>query len=372
MGSAQIAANSVGVSHIPDNAVNTAQLANNSITLFENRYVGEPPQANRPPIFTTSNLGGLAPNISIRACNILPFQRQDAYAFSCTAARISLPFNGTGAFNAARVLEDNAVGSDDLSYSSIGFQDYLFSQFAAEIGRSSSVGDSHFADNLFADGNLIPDNGIQPRHLGFFIVPNESDVGVILTDLLMTNGLEGASFADNAVTRAKFAADIVINSDKLADNGIAASAIANEAISTAKLANGAVSGADFADGAITRAKLAANFVLNFAKFADNAVTSADFVDGAVVRAKLAEGAVASADFADGAVTTAKIVDRNVTGAKFADGAVTGAKLAANAVTHAKLVNNVITSAKFADGAVTHDKLVDRAVTTAKLADSAVS
>ena len=389
--SAQIASNSVGAAQLADNAVGTAQLGDNSITLFQNKYVGGATDNFNRALYFTTPIGprhGWDRSAGDQSSACL-FDLHFPAALHHCGTQINAPFNGVGTFNAQRVILNDAISSDHLRFSAIGYQNY-YSNIHRGVGElgpgrtylfdlndpfynpGADLGGSHFADNGIDDSNKIPDNGIQARHVGFFLVPNESDVGVILTDLIEANGVEAASFADNAVTRAKFAANVVINSDKLADNGIAASAIANEAITTAKLANGAVSGSDFADNAITRAKLAANFVLNFAKLADNAVFSADFVDGAVVRAKLAEGAVTSADFADGAVTTAKIVDRNVTGAKFADGAVTGAKLAANAVTHAKLVNNVITSAKFADNAVTHDKLVDRAVTTAKLADGAVS
>ena len=287
VGSAQIASNSVGFAQLADGAVGSAQIADDSLNLFSNIYAGEP-VGQATPVYVTSNYAGFAPReTTLGGCSVLNFPHLPVSAFSCNSNNVSLPFNGTGAINADRVLEDNAIGSDELPIGAIGSQDYFDNRYLAVIGRSRSTGASHYADNSVVS-SLIPDYDLEGRHFSFSIDANQNEIS---TAFLQGNGLEGASFADNSVTRAKLVDDLVINSRKLADNGIAASAIANEAVTGAKLANGAVSGAGFADGAITRAKLAANFVLNFAKFADNAVTSAHLVDNSVVRAKLADGAV---------------------------------------------------------------------------------
>ena len=397
VGSAQIASNSVDSSQIAANAIGSAQIANSSLDLFLGPYAGGTEGGNLDFYHTQLGPVGEFTSDGLRdaRCGFsISFFRR-AVRYECRAGA-HLPINGTGAFNAGRVLEDNAISSVKFPARTIGYQDFFHRTFGG-----SEPGESHYADNGLND-SVFGDNSISSGHLtdgaltAFFnnkvnsdsLVANAvvtagladnavttakfaADV-VINTGLLADGAVTSADFADNAVTIAKFAANLVITTDKLADNAVTAADFADNVIfRTIKFADLAVFGEDFADGAITTAKLEDDAVTS-AGFADNAVTAAKLVDDSITTGKLADNAVFSADFANGAVTTAKLVDSAVTSADFADNAVTAAKIVDASVTTAKLADNAVFSADFADGAVTTAKLVDGAVTSADFADNAVT
>ena len=403
VGSAQIASNSVDSSQLADNAIGSAQIANNSLNLFAGLYAGGP-SGQQAANFIIPDNASLAP--TDLGCMSFRFFFSFARTFICSG--VNLPFNGTGAFNGARVLEDDAIDSDKLTRAAIGYQDYVRNLAVFD----GVLGDSHYADNGL-NSSVLPDGLVNDARLNTLLVSLgrpalantlqtvlnaginadllvanavvtagladnavttakfAADV-VINTGLLADGAVTSADFADNAVTPAKFVADLVITTDKLADNAVTAADFADNVIfRTIKFADLAVFGEDFADGAITTAKLEDDAVTS-AGFADNAVTAAKLVDDSITTGKLANNAVFSADFANGAVTTAKLVDSAVTSADFADNAVTAAKIVDASITTAKLADNAVFSADFADGAVTTAKLVDGAVTSADFADNAVT
>ena len=382
VGSAQIAANSVGSSQLADNSVGAAQIANNSLNLFAGPFIGAPTGTNRD-FFIGPNTGStpsFIPAALLASSCTVQNPAPDVSEYNC-GSDVHVPFNGINAFNADRVLEGNAITSNELSNSAIGYTDYfryrfLLSSFPDLIERgilSVNIGDSHYADNGL-NSSVFADNGIDNAMLSASALGALQNVGLsnngINSAQLRANSVETAAIVDNAVTTAKLADDSV-NSAKLADGAANTATIADNAVTTAKLADNAVTTAKIGDNAVTSAKLVDDSVTT-AKIADNAVTTAKLVDDSVTTAKLADNSVTTAKIVDNAVTTGKIVDGAVTTAKIVDDAVTTAKLADNAVTTAKLVDNAVTTAKIVDNAVTTAKLVDSSVTTAKLVDSSVT
>ena len=123
VGSAQIAAAAVGSTQLADNAVGTAQIANDSIDLFSGKYVGGITGVDNRYVVRTG--GVLAPNAIQNTCTT---SGGLATSFFCNnASVVSLPFNGTGTFNATRVLEANAITADKFSPLSVGYPNANYS-----------------------------------------------------------------------------------------------------------------------------------------------------------------------------------------------------------------------------------------------------
>ena len=406
----QIATNGVTSSDIAYNSVNSAKLANNSLNLFDGIYNGVPEVGDQVRYYAQDpsvNFNFIPGPQFVGNCSLVDVNLSGLLIveYTCTNSvdpghsvvvrGFTAPFDGVGAINADRVLEENAISGNELSIRAIGYQNYFHNAF----NGGADLGDSHYADNGL-DNGVFAEDSINTAHLsdsaiGAFLndtvnadtlvdgtelntakladnaVASAKLVGdAITTAKLVDDAVTTAKLADNAVSTAKIV-DIAVNTAKLADNAVSAADLVDDAVTTAVLADNAVFSADFADDAITTAKLADNAV-NSADFADNAVTTAKIVDDAVTAEKLAKNAVFSADFADDAITTAKLADNAVASAGFADNAVTTAKIVDASVTTAKLADNAVFSADFVDGAVTGAKLVDGVVTTAKLADGAVT
>ena len=369
VGSAKIAENSVGTSHIADGAVGTDQLANNSLDLFANLYAGRP-QGTERGLYYTYSLGttpGFVPNSvpvpGLGCFFVLEPAPVLVTEWNCDFT-VHAPFNGSGTFNANRVLEENAINNDKLRTLAIGYQNYYHNAYNGGL----DLGDSHYADNGLNSG-LIADDGIAAAHLTGGAVSAFFD-NKVNSDTLTTNAVETAGLVDNAVTTAKLVDDL-ISTAKLADGAVTIATIADDGVTRTKLAAGFATTATIADSAITTAKLL-NGVVTTDKIVNKAVTIAQLADGAVTSGKFADGAVNAAKLADGAATTNKLADASVTTNKIQDNAVTSDKIVAAAVTTRKLANISITTATIADSAVTTAKLVDSAVTARKLADGAVT
>ena len=111
---------------------------------------------------------------------------------------------------------------------------------------------------------------------------------------MITDSVDTAAIADNAVTSAKIGVDVIV-ADDIANNAITVAELADNAVTNAKLADDAVDSAEIADGAVDVAHMSAN-----------SIDSDQYVDGSIDLAHLSASGLASSKFLKGDNTWATV------------------------------------------------------------------
>ena len=157
-GAGEMVASLLGASQIADNAVGTAQIENNSLNLFDGVYDGGP-FGDDINAYVYPEGARLTPGSNPCLTTVLGEEGQPANLLARCGSDVNLPFNGTGAFNASRVLENNAITSNELTRDAIGYQNYI-----ANGVHGGGRGVSLYADNGLND-SVFDDDSISVAHL---------------------------------------------------------------------------------------------------------------------------------------------------------------------------------------------------------------
>ena len=270
----------------PDGEVNTAKLANLSVTTDKIAALAVTGAKIATATIQTGHLQDLAVTTAKIAANAVTSAKLAAN--SITASEIA----------------NNAVGTSEIAALAVTGAKIANSSIVADKIASNAVTTAKIAANAVTSAKLAA-NSITASEIANNAVGTSEIAALAVTGAKIANSsIVADKIASNAVTTAKIAANAV-TSAKLAANSITASEIANNAVGTSEIAALAVTGAKIANSSIVADKIASNAVTT-AKINNAAVTADKIAAGAVTVAKL--GADVSLDPADNSITLDKLAN----------------------------------------------------------------
>ena len=191
-------------------------------------------------------------------------------------------------------IADGAVAAVDLANSSVTGAKIAAGAIESTDIHGNAINGSHIVDGSVATADLA-NNSVT----GAKIVD-----GTVDTNDLRPGAVTSAQIENGTVTTVDLAVGAV-NSVTIVDNGILAADLADGSVGTSEIADGSVISNDLADGAVLTAKIG-DFSITGLKIGPSAISGAHIADGAVSSTDIAASSIGGHHIHDGTITAADV------------------------------------------------------------------